>query len=406
MGGRGGKGSGGGKSAGIVTGLTPSQQTALNTLGGPNSVFGKQFLANIATYNRNNPSAATGTYGLGGGGSSKSGFVKGSASANTGGIQGGGSSNGGGGGSSTTINQQPLPPGYKPTFDTSTVPLKPGTNHTPEIRQSSMAAKLPQSIFSDPSAPVGSAENPHVFDNSMDSEWRTFGAMHTNQDKAAWDSAAAWKHARDYTEGTFEYNRNSAPAPGSPIGTPGKDNKYTEGLDEAFRDSAVKPFEEHVILASSQNIMFFAGANGLNIPDVSNPGQTKAFNASTSMDADDILNDLNGLVGQDMIYTNFMSTAIPVDKVFNSYSNNIRVLVKMKPGQKGVYVSGNPKMVAGNMTNAENTISIFKGTSNEKEIVLPRNQMLRILEVVPTTQPMLGGYEVDVIIEIVDQPNV
>lgn len=302
------------------------------------------------------------------------------------------------------MNKQQFPPGYKPSFDTTKVPVKPGTSHTPDIKQSDMASKLPDLLMSDRTAPVGSADNPHVFDNSMGKEWATFGAMHTNQDKAAWDSPAAWKHAYGYTDGTFEYNRNSAPPAGSPIGTPGKDNQYTLGLDEAFRDSAVKPFEEHVVLVSSQDIFFFAGANGMSIPDVYNPGQTKAFQASKNMDADDIYNDLSGLVGEEIIYTNFLSTAIPVDQVFNEFSNNIRVLIKMKPGQKGVYVSGNPTNVPANPTLKHSAISAYN--TSEKEFVLPRNQTYKILDVLPTTQPNIGRYEFDVIIEIVEQPNV
>lgn len=292
----------------------------------------------------------------------------------------------------------------KPSFDTSKVKLKPGTSHTPDIKQSSMAQKLPESLFGDRFAPVGSADNPQVFDNSNTANWQTFGAMHTNQDKEAWDKPEAWNHVYGYTEATFEYNRNSAPDPGSPIGTPGKDNKYTLGLDEAFRDSAVKPFEEHVVLASSQDINFFAGANGLTIPDVYNPGQTKEFQSSNSKDADDWLNDLDGLKGQEIIYTNFMSTAIPVDQVFNQSSRKIRVLVKMKPGQKGVYVSGNPVNVPGNPTLQSKPISSYN--TGEKEFVLPRNQKFKIIDVLPTTQPNVGKYELDVVIEIVEQPNV
>lgn len=267
-----------------------------------------------------------------------------------------------------------------------------------------MAQKLPESLFEDRFAPVGSAENPQVFDNSNTPNWQTFGAMHTNQDKAAWDNPQSWQYVYDYTMGTNAFNHGSAPDPGSPIGTPSKDNKYTLGLDEAFRDSAVKPLEEHVVLASSQDIFFFAGAKGMTIPDVNNPGQTKEFTPSHAMDADDWLNDLDGLKGQDIIYTNFMSTAIPVDQVFNQYSRKIRVLVKMKPGQKAVYVSGNPVNVPGNPTLQSKPISYYN--TGEKEMVLPRNQTFRIIDVLPTTQPEVGKYEVDVVIEIVDQPNV
>lgn len=390
MGGRGAKGGGGGVA-----------NSGSYTVNGQTIVKGS--LADKLYQNaRKNGSAAGGFSVAGGGGGGGS---KGSASAGTGGFTGGGGKGGSasGGGSSTTVNKQKFPAGYKPSFDTSKVPVKPGYTYVPKVDQSSLAATLPDALFGDRNAAVGSADNPQVFDNSMFKDWPTYGAMHTNQDKEAWDSKEAWKHTYEYTAGTFEYNRNSAPDAGSPIGTPSKDNKYTLGLDEAFRDSAVKPFEEHVVLASSQDIYFFAGAKGIEIPDVNNPGQTKQFQPSKSMDAEDMLNDLDKLVGQEIIYTNFMSTAIPVDQTFNEFSNNIRVLVKMKPGQKGVYVSGNPTNVKANPTLKHNAISAFN--TSEKEFVLPRNQIYKIVSVDPHTQN-IGRYELDVVIEIVDQPNV
>lgn len=414
--------------------------------GGSASAIEKQLqnLVNSGKYN-NHPAFGNNTSGSAGGGGGSSSGSSGTGNASTGGVSGGG---GGGGFSSSSTGlsfdgwtagqkkiyyawlakgdkaaakawyeavtksvkaNKPSPPpsgssGSKPgSFDTSKVNLQPGTSHTPLLPQSKMAAKLPDALFGDRTAPLGSADNPHVFDNSSTATWQTFGAMHTNQSKAAWDSPAAWQHAYDYTAGTFEYNHNSAPDAGSPIGTPGKDNKYTLGLDEAFQDSAVKPFEEHVVLVSSQDIMFFAGANGISIPDMNSPGQNKNFAAKKSMDVDDIANDLEGLKGQELIYTNFMSTAIPVDQTFNKYSNNIRVLVKMKPGQKGVYVSGNPTNVLANPTLKSSPISAFN--TGEKEFILPRNQKYKIVAVEPHTQG-IGKYDLDVVIEIVEQPSV
>lgn len=217
--------------------------------------------------------------------------------------------------------------------------------------------------------------------------------MHTNQDKEAWDDPKSYGHAFKYTETTAPYNRLAA----------GQDTEATLGLDKAFRDSAVKEIEEWVVLGSSQDGKFFTGANGINIPDPdTGSGAFKPFVAKNG-DGDDLINDLQGLVGETFVQTNFISTAIPQDKEFG-WSNNIRVLFRVPPGSKAIYVSGNPKTLTENPYNVQNKyISYFK--DSEMEMILPRHQTLKVISVEPTTATG-GQYEIDVVVEVVNQPYV
>lgn len=426
MGGRGSAGSGGsgkGSSGALGSNASPYPAGSLS-----DKYFQKGMFANAKFFS-----------GPAGGGSSSggssSGGNKGTAGAGTGGIQGGGGSGAGSSSSSldfsgwtagqkkiyknllsngdgvaakdwyeavtksiksNTPTPTPLPaPGstasgvYTPTFDTTTVALQPGTTHTPLLPQSPLAATLGLAV-PDITAPLGSSDNPHVFQKwnagtSNTTDWQTFGAMHTNQDKAGWDTKVNYDTARKYTETTAPYNRLAA----------GKETKDTKALDKAFKDSAVRETEEWVVVSSSQDAKFFTGANGTLIPDGS--GHTNPFQASDIMYSPEArqLQDLSGLIGQTFVQTNYVSAAVPVDKEFG-FSNNIRVLFRLPPGSKGIYVSGNPG-------HKGTPISYFN--EGEMEMVLPRHQTLKVISVVPTTKTG-GGYTIDVVVEVVNQPYV
>jgi hypothetical protein len=273
----------------------------------------------------------------------------------------------------------------------------------PNRLQPDLEAVIPSAAVPDWNAPLGSSNNPHVFEKDNQIDWATFGAMHTNQDKEAWDSAEAFGHTKRYTETTNPYNKGAA----------GQDTKDTLGLDAAFRDSAVKEIEEWVVLASSQDAGFFAALAGVSVPDpATGTGAFKSFDPasliggpSKNNGGKEALEQLQGLIGEEFVYTNFMSTAIPNDKEFLSYSRPIRVLVRVPPGSKALYVSGNPKTLNENPygVTKQNPISYFK--DGEMEMVLPRKQTLRIVDVVKSLSPS-NTYTIDVIVEVVDQPNV
>lgn len=289
----------------------------------------------------------------------------------------------------------PVPSGkvggtYTPTFNTSAVPLKAGTTHTPDLQQSPLASTLGAAV-PNINAPLGSSDNPHVFQKfnsgtASTSDWQTFGAMHTNQDKAAWDDPASYKHAYTYTATTNPYNK----------GAGGKKTKDVKGLQNAFKDSAVKPLEEWTVVGSSQDALFFTGANNIPIPDGS--GHTLPFHAGGLMNTS-VANQqekLSGLIGQTFVQSNFVSAAIPVDKEFGMF-NNIRVLFRLPPGSKGLYVSGNPN-------HKGKPISHFH--EGEMEMVLPSYQTLKVISVGPSTAGPTSQYNIDVVVEVVNQPDV
>nr|WP_074337115.1 ADP-ribosyltransferase [Mycobacteroides abscessus] len=246
------------------------------------------------------------------------------------------------------------------------VAIKPGTKYTPEHEQPvAEIAKLGKAVIANPKAPVGSADNPHIFDASgKTAEWQQFGSLMSPQDQASW-KANQYSAIKSYTGSGYSTMNAHAREDKVP-------SAKTKALDSAFYEH--KPFEEHIVLSRGTHAVEFNDENSL--------GMKFNFADSTDVDA------LKVLEGETYVSKSFLSTSITTVPAF---SNPVRVLYKMRPGQRGIFVSGTPD-------GANQLTSV--GT-HEREVILPRNQKMKVLEVRKST----GTHsKVDVIVEVVDQP--
>ncbi|DAZ90143.1 ADP-ribosyltransferase exoenzyme [Mycobacteroides abscessus subsp. bolletii] len=247
------------------------------------------------------------------------------------------------------------------------VAIKQGTKYTPEHEQpAAELAKLGKSVIANPKASVGSADNPHIFDaNGKATDWQQFGSLMSPQDQASW-KANQYSAIKSYTGSGY-----------STMNAHARDDKVpsakTKALDSAFYEH--KPFEEHIVLSRGTHAVEFNDENSL--------GMKFNFANSTDVDA------LKVLEGETYVSKSFLSTSITTTPAFH---NPVRILYKMKPGQRGIFVSGTPDQM--NQLTSVGT--------QEREVILPRSQKMRVLEVRKSTGP--SSFKVDVIVEVVDQP--
>lgn len=247
------------------------------------------------------------------------------------------------------------------------VAIKPGTKYTPEHEQPvAELAKLGKSVIANPKAAVGSADNPHVFDASGNSaDWQQFGSLMSPQNTSAW-KANQHSAIKSYTGSGY-----------STMNAHARDDKVpsakTKALDSAFYEH--NPFEEHAILSRGTHAVEFNDENSLGMK----------FNFTDSMNVD----ALKVLEGETYVSKSFLSTSITTTPAFH---NPVRVLYKMKPGQRGIFVSGTP----------DGMNQLTSVGTHEREVILPRNQTMKVLEVRKSTGP--SSFKVDVIVEVVSQP--
>ncbi|DAZ90240.1 VG15 protein [Mycobacteroides abscessus] len=252
------------------------------------------------------------------------------------------------------IKEQPKP-----------VVIKQGTKYTPEHEQpAGELTKLGKTVIADSKAPVGSADNPHVFDASGKAvEWQQFGSLMSPQNASAWKSN---QHSaiKSYTGSGYSTMNAHAREDKVP-------SAKTKALDSAFYEH--NPFEEHIVLSRGTHAVEFNDENSLGMK----------FSFGADIDA------LKVLEGETYVSKSFLSTSITTTPAFH---NPVRVLYKMKPGQRGIFVSGTP----------DGMDQLTSVGTHEREVILPRNQKMKVLEVRKSTGS--SQFKVDVIVEVVDQP--
>lgn len=245
------------------------------------------------------------------------------------------------------------------------VVIKQGTKYTPEHEQpAGELAKLGKTVIANSKAPVGSADNPHVFDASGKAvEWQQFGSLMSPQNASAWksDQHSAIKSYTGSGYSTMNAHAREDKVPSA----------KTKALDSAFYEH--NPFEEHMVLSRGTHAVEFNDENSLGMK----------FSFGADIDA------LKVLEGETYVSKSFLSTSITTTPAFH---NPVRVLYKMKPGQRGIFVSGTP----------DGMDQLTSVGTHEREVILPRNQKMKVLEVRKSTGS--SQFKVDVIVEVVDQP--
>lgn len=300
----------------------------------------------------------------------------------------------------------PTSAGSKPSMGSSIngwkagITLKPGTTHTP-VRVNSLQAVTslanPKTgknfAVPDPSAPLGSSDNPHVFLKSDHSDYKTFGALITDQDADAWVGAHL-QPVKAYTGASYgnyneqlrvelqkmmddwidpATNKPKLDSSGKPLPKP-KPSAKIQNIDKAFDDPVALTNEEWMIITRGASQREFAdNTAGLSITQ-------GGYNGSVE--------SLQPLVGKEYTQHGIGSTSITTDPAFHKH---VRVIYRIPPGSKMLYVDGTPSGGYG---------SAISNNSGEREILLPRDSRYKVLEVREST---MDGLHIDVVVELVEQ---
>ncbi|SII41200.1 ADP-ribosyltransferase exoenzyme [Mycobacteroides abscessus subsp. abscessus] len=253
----------------------------------------------------------------------------------------------------TSFKEPPPPP--KP------VVIKKGTKYTPEREQPDQLVKsmTGKGLITDDTKPLGSEENPHIFAVNNANDWKTFGSKITPQEKSDW-VAGQYDQTRIYTGSSYTSINAHVRADKEPT-------DKIKTFDKAFHGH--NTFEEYTILSRGTHPTEFNDKNSLDAKF--------GFNST--------LEELKVLEGETYVSKSYLSTSITTEPAFH---NPVRILYKMKPGQRGLYVGGDTD---GNFVTQH---------SGEREVILPRNQTLKVIEVRKST----SSFKADVIVEVVDQP--
>lgn len=305
---------------------------------------------------------------------------------------------------SPTKVSAPTSAGSKPAYGganwKANVPIKAGTNHTPVRSQAgaNVVKKLngtKNHVVSDPTAELGSSANPHVFDETDSQDYKTFGALITDQNEGNW-IAAHLKPIKAYTGSKYgSYNdqlRNDLakmlemfdettgkmkidPATGVPFPVP-KVPPSIKNLDAAFSDPTCGVNEEWMVLSRG------ASRREFNDNDVEGlaPYITGGHHGTVA--------EMKALEGHTYVQRGIGSTSISDVPAFKKH---VRVIYRVPPGTKMVYVDGQPGYGYG---------SGLTSCSGEKEVLLARNTRCKVLEVRDSTHQQ---YKVDVVVEIIGQ---
>ncbi|MGV0743838.1 ADP-ribosyltransferase [Mycolicibacterium sp. XJ870] len=244
----------------------------------------------------------------------------------------------------------------------STIAIKAGREYTP-VRVNPVAEYdwLGQSVVSDIYAPVGSAANPHYFRMEDEVDWKVFGSLITPQDEGYWEREQL-VGIEDYTDGDFEsVNRWLRDGEGARP-------REIDVLDAAM--SAHNPFEEHTVLTRAATVLEF-NDNSLEIQ----------FTPTATLE------DLRVLVGATYTSRGFLSTSL---STVPAIPGRVRVIYKIRPGQRGIYVDGAPDGDA------------LSSNPGELEVILPRDQTWRVLEVRSSSAGDVYAFpfQIDLIVEL------
>jgi hypothetical protein len=283
-----------------------------------------------------------------------------------------------GGGTSSGVS----PSYYSSSFDPSTVMIKPGTLHTPDRPQKTAVAKkllttkangevddMSKALIPDINAPVGSADNPHVFTMADSNDYQTWGAMHTEQDKSKWPQQhkQGVGYAGNYTGSTYT-QINGALRKGD------EKHHMVQAFDALFHSDQVKPTEDWMIIARATGRREF------------NNNETGIkFDSSASHVTPE---DFKHLVGKNYTTDSYLSSGITVERAYGKPI--VRVIQRIPPGSRMLWVSGEP---------GTNKCISVQGQS-EREIIGPRKQEFKVIGFRKSTDP---NYQVDAIVELVKQ---
>lgn len=281
------------------------------------------------------------------------------------------------------------------------VQIKPGTTHTP-VRVNPLTSVKDLNgttgkVVKDASAPLGSADNPHVFSYQDHNDYKTFGSLHTDQDESAWVQAHL-KPVKSYTGASYgNYNSELRdelakliddwidadtgqvkidPATGKPKPKP-KPSAKVQNIDAAFTDPTTTPLEEWTVLTRGTSRREFNDNDVEGLAPWISGGK-----AGTTA-------ELKALEGHTYIQRGIGSTSISDVPAF-SYKH-VRVIYRMPPGSKVVYVDGTPNSGWG---------GAISNNAGEREVLLPRDSRYKVLEVRDSTHHSFG---IDVVVELVEQ---
>lgn len=220
--------------------------------------------------------------------------------------------------------------------------------------------KLPASVQPDPSSAPGTAANPHIFLESDTDDWKTVGTYHTDQSKAVWQSSdqAQMNVIKDYTGGGYRAMNGAL--------RQGRKPRGTNALDAAFNSDNTLVTEDWMV---------FTRGDGGWIAGVPSDYPDKA--------------QLSAQIGKEVDVPSFISTSITENPAFGG---RCRIIFRVPPGTKMLYVDGVPNTT-------DRWGNRLTSNPNEREVVLPRDLKVRVLDVQDNTSGSV--YEYDVVVEIV-----
>ena len=264
----------------------------------------------------------------------------------------------------------------------SHVIIKDGTSYTPDRQNDNyLVNKLANKttgknvVCPDPTAPAGSATNPHVFSGGEDTY--VYGGMLTDTNPNNWPDAQL-SRIRAYTGSGYGPTNTKLRDDIVQLEASGKVGPSIKAFDQAFHLPQAKTNEDWVVLTR--------GTSRREFNDNDFPG----FKPFTSGGNQGTTEELKFLEGQSFTQHGFGSTSLDIDPAFSH--KHIRVIYRIPPGSRMIYVDRSPQTGYG-----ANGLSTCQG---EREVLLPRGSTYKVLEVRDSTS---NAFSVDVVVELTDQ---
>jgi hypothetical protein len=290
--------------------------------------------------------------------------------------------------------------GYKSNWK-ETVPIKPGTEYTPD-RQNSPSAILAaaskddlvdakgnkkdwkdvkSTLIPDPTAPVGSSDNPHVFDGG--DEYKILGGLLTSQNPSDYPHSHL-SPIISYTGSGYGPQNGKLRQDLEDFANTGKVSQTVKNFDAAFHDPAAKVTEEWLIISRSTSRREFNMNDTHGLPE----GDSKKIGPYTSGGNHGTVKELSKLVGHEYTQLAYGSTSLDIAP-HGMTGKHVRVLYRVPPGTRLFYVGYDPSGKA------------ISQCSGEREVLFPRQTTCKVLEVRASNH---SAYEIDVVVEVVNQP--
>ncbi|AKJ72548.1 head maturation protease [Gordonia phage GMA2] len=272
--------------------------------------------------------------------------------------------------------------GDSPVLNNDAGPVDPeqlmaAAGHDPRSR-AYQKSKLPDVLIGDSSHAWGTKERPMFFPSPDKHEkaWLKYGLSLTpTQNKAVWKQQdyESWKRISDFTFGSSKYNSHKPEY---------RDPAAMKAMDAAFDSHLVKPMEHWAV--------FSRGSSHHELPPsfgIEDTGKYGGFSGMSGIQMDKVIEQINSNAGKEYYEPLVKSSAVTAE-VPGQFKSCFRILYKVPPGTKAIYVAGDKK---GHVLSEYGQV--------EREAILPKSRR----RVISASRSPQNSETIDLVIEILPE---